>query len=287
VPVSLTLNRSSEIAGRVVTGDGRAIPRVTVTVSEFVNDDGGVAQSADGSRFRRRVDEVVTDDEGLFVVDGLEQRDYEWLAVHPVLGRARIVGRPVSPMHLTLSAERTVVGRVTSRGVPVAGVPVMILPVLEGLAASADPLERIGQESRSDATGRFVLAVPSRAGGDVRIGSNATGIVRLRFGAAGGRATIDLGDVELPDRALVRVELDRHDDCDISAVGPLGHVGMQIVGAIREDAGIWRIEPPDHGRWSLVVTCSGNVVAVEPATFELKPDADPGDLTVRVISIER
>jgi hypothetical protein len=256
-----------------------------VTISEFTDEEGRTVHTAASARFQRRVHEVATDDEGLFVVNGLEQREYEWLAVHPRLGRALVVAPPIAPMTLEVSAERTIVGRVTTRGVPLAAVPVLILPLLDGLAQSTDLLEKIGQESRSDASGRFALAVPSRAGGDVRIGSNITGIVRRSFGPGSARAIIDLGDIDLGAPVVARVWVDGSDRCEVSAVGPLGRVGMQVIVADPEGAGVWRLEPPERGTWSLVVTCGGAVASTEPSALELHSSTET--LTVRIMSIER
>jgi hypothetical protein len=284
-PVAVTLHGATEVVGRVVAADGHPVSGAIVTISELVDDAGRVAASAASSRFRRRLHEVITDDEGLFVVDGLEQQEYEWLAVHPQSGRAASLGYPTSPMSITLEAERIVVGRVTSGGAPVAGAPVLILPLLEGLAASDDPLQQIGQEIRSDSTGRFRAAVPSRAAGEVRIGSNATGIVRRRLGSGAGRALIDLGDVELGRPPVIRVLFDGHDQCEIGAVGPLGRVGMQVIAATRDGSGAWLLRPPESGTWSLVGTCVAKTLTLEPALFEIEPGGT--DRTLRVVSVEQ
>jgi hypothetical protein len=284
-PIPVALDVATEVAGRVVAGDGRAVAGAVVTVSELVDEAGRLASSPAPGLFRLRLDEVATDDEGLFVVNGLGQREYEWLAMHPLLGRTMIVGFPDSPMTLRLESERSVMGRVTSGGEPLAGVPILILPLLEGLTASGDPLEHIGQEIRSDSAGRFRVPVPSRAAGDVRIGSNATGIVRRRVESGAGPSLIDLGDIELRRPSTVVVRLDGHDGCDMGAVGPLGRVGMQIIAANRHGPGTWRLHPPERGRWSLVATCAGKALTLEPATFEVTPDDD--ELAVHVVSMER
>jgi hypothetical protein len=283
--VSISLTSSLEVTGRVVDDDGRAVARASVTVSEFVDDSGHVAQSAAPGWFRRRVEEVLTDDDGMFVVNALDHREYEWLAAHPQLGRALVITQPLVSMTIKVSAERRITGRVVKQGLPLAGVPVLILPLLDGLAESRDLLERIGQESQSDATGQFLVAVPSRFGGEVRIGSNSTGIVRRRFAAGTGRSVIDLGDIELGVRPTVEVHFDGRQNCDVAAVGPLGRVGMQVIAGIRNGGGSWRLQPPERGRWSIVVTCGNNVIAVEPSEFELR--SEDIVLTVRIVSIER
>ncbi len=241
------------------------MPGALIVVSEFLDSDGNVHPTRDGAAFRRRAQELETDDDGGFGAAGLEYREYEWLVVHPLYGRVAIVSQPLPGLVLTLPATRIVVGRILQDGLPAEGVPVMVVPHFVDLASGADPLEKMGMETRSDATGRFRVAVSRGETGEVRVGSNATGIVRRSFGAGGGTAAIDVGDVELPGPRRVDVLLDGADGCELAAVGPLGRVGLQVVVASRQRRGIHLLELPEAGRWSLALTCAGVEVALEPA----------------------
>ncbi len=176
---------------------------------------------------------------------------YEWLAVHPHYGRVAIVSQPVSGLVLTLPLTRMVVGRILRDRLPAEGVPVTVMPHVVDLASGADPLEQMGMETRSDATGRFRVAVSQGGAGEVRVGSNATGIVRRAFGAGGGTTAIDVGDVELPGPRRIDVLLDGVDGCELAAVGPLGRVGLQIVMASRQLGGSIgsSCRNPAVGRW--------------------------------------
>lgn len=168
--------------------------------------------------------------------------------------------------------ENRLRGRVVRDGRPMANVLVGLTPDLAAYAAGADPMELVTFSGLSDATGRFEVAVPPEGAGVLRVGDEATGIVRVLLGTTDRLpAVLDLGDIELPPPVRLIVDVDGPAGCALGAVGPLGSSGMTIVKSQPAPDGAYLFHVPESGRWALTLTCGGREIPLVPAIVEVPP----------------
>ena len=272
LPLDISLSHGESIEGDV-RARGRPAEGATVILSRLVEteqrENRGVSED-DGAP-RERVEELRLDSAGTFRFEGLARHRYELLAIHPSLGRARVIVTPPSFPRLTLKPRSVIRGRVLENGVPLAGAAVQILPVLEDVVAAKNPLLLATERTISAIDGRFEITAPDE------------GRVILAIGAGESSQRIDLGDVsvlgESVDLGDIRLEAPREIEvvvqlpagCSLRAAGPMGVAGLRIVSATRVDDARWRFVPPTGGRWLFAAVCGRDELVLEPAIVDIRP----------------
>ena len=87
--------------------------------------------------------------------------------------------------------------------------PLRTVPNLAQLAESIDLTDHVGGDTITDRDGRFLLTLPRRGSGELRIGQGKTGVVRLPLPVATQMPLVtDLGDIELFPLARLIVRVD-------------------------------------------------------------------------------
>lgn len=145
---------AATIEGRVLTSDGKPVPKARVTASPnegfAINDKALVA---------------VTDDQGSFTLDPVITRDLRVMATHPTLG-TKIVElaaseNAVREVEIILDAAAVIRGRVTDGAAPIAGARVQFAfqRIAEHVVAISPRDTRFGV--RTDSSGTFEIALPN------------------------------------------------------------------------------------------------------------------------------
>lgn len=280
LPHEVMLDPPVRVTGRVEDATGNPAAGASVMVSRVRQPPpGGDPASAPPPD---DLVQVTAGDDGAFEVPGLRAGAYEFRAMHASLGRAtRTLTLDGREILLRLTPEKRVRGRVVRDGRPLPSVLVGMTPDLAAYAAGADPMELVTFSALTDAGGRFEVAVPTTGAGVLRVGDEATGIVRVVLGATDQLPTaLELGDIELPPPVRLTVEVDGPAGCALSAVGPFGSSGMTIVKGQPAPDGTFRLLVPESGRWALTLTCDGREIPVTPPMVEVPRDQT--DARVRV-----
>ena len=293
VPFDLPMREPLTIEGRVVDARGAAVPGTPVSVRELLPP---LSPSAGGRRApgerHRSLKEVITGEAGVFLVRGLEDRSYELLAIHPTFGRVRVRARPgVEALTLRLKPPRRAQGRVVRDGTPVPSVPVLVLPEPAEMAqevreAGVDPTDFLSPGVTStDSGGRFSVGLPPRGAGQLRIGSEQTGFVRLAYRIdASAVDDLDYGQVELPRAVRLEVDLEGPVTCGVTAAGPVGSTGLSLIEGTPLAGGRRLLLLPEAGRWFLSASCGRATVDVVPPLVDVPLDATAWSARVTVQS---
>jgi hypothetical protein len=275
------------ISGRVLSAAGDSVAGVLISAYEDL--DKSASETVGASARRRLITEVTSDANGTFTIRGLHQQRYELLAADCCLGRASILivpeGRQVI---LRLNAPKQVRGRVVREGQPLEHVPVVFIPTLTQFAMSVDPVEHLAFEVSTSAGGEFLLALPPKGDGELRIGSVSTGIVRIPLREADGRSVLeDVGEVELASKIRTRIMLNGWDSCELDAAGPLGSGGISIARAGHPAPGERTLVVPEPGAWWLTLTCDGLEVELDPRLIDVPAAGHESIFYLRVRTSER
>lgn len=281
LPIYVPTSAPIMVAGQVLSADGRPAPGALVSVSEISMDPQQQREGVERPPRRQAVTEVRADSQGRFQIAGLGPQAYDFLAVHATLGRVSAILEPDSaPMVLRLEVPKQVRGRVVRERQPVSGVPVRRFPNVAELAEAIDPTEYVESETITDPDGRFVLALPPRGSGELRIGRAGTGVVRLPLLPATQMPPVtDLGDITLSPLARLVVRIDGVDACDLYATGPLGSPGIEVIRSIRKGSGVRSFRLPESGGWWLSLICSGVEQPLSPSFVQIPADAT--DMSIR------
>ncbi len=201
------------------------------------------------------VAERVADSDGRFQFDGIGDAEYEIVAWHPRFGRA-IAGVPRAGGDMTVRLESpgAVRGRVVSGGKPLGGVDVISLPDPQAYIQAADMTDLKGGDGRTDPDGRFVVSLAPGGGGEVRVGGGSYPIRRFPLPRA-PRPVVDLGEIDLGAPIDVTIVLDQDPGCEVRATGPIGRVGLQVIGGSRIAPGLFRVTFPEEGIWEINLAC--------------------------------
>jgi len=267
----------------VIDGDVRAngapVEGATVLLSR-INE--SVRAGRDEPPQLERVAEATTDSAGRFRFPGLGRERHDLLAVHPSLGRARVVVTPTGFPRLELKPRARVRGRVIADGIPVPSATIRVLPSLEAVAAAANPLLMASAPVASGADGRFEVVVPDE--GRVVLDVYAGGRVqRVDLGEAASMGDlVEIGDIRLEEPHEIDVLVDLPEGCRLQAAGPLGVAGLSVVSLTRTAPGRWSFAPPARGRWLFAALCGKEELALDPAVVDLsQPRRAPLVLAVR------
>jgi hypothetical protein len=294
VPLEILLEDARPLGGVVTTATGVAVGGALVTLSRLidpVDEDASVPDrpaGANGTAARSRprarrvfVAEATSDADGRFAFGDLADVDYEVLVWQPQLGRASVLAHGGASVRIRLSPAGAARGRVTVGGRPAAGVPVVSVPDMHAIGELDDPLEARGGDGQTGEDGRFVVALPPRGGGELRIGGGAHGVRRVPLPP--GRAdSLDLGDIELAPVIVMTFTVDQDPGCDLVLVGPEGHAGLQIVTARRIQAATFEATLPEEGQWRPLLSCGDRERAVAPPVVVVKAGNPHAPVALRV-----
>ena len=265
--------------GSVVSSRGEQVSRAIVSVSELLDPPKrrppGRAKTEPLKK--RWVSELLTDDDGAFVLDGVGLGRYEFVVVHAALGRTKTV-RQVdgSPLTLRLEAARRVRGRVLVDNRPAMGVSVRVVPDHTTYRDALDPIDVVAPATVTNVNGRFDLVLPSRGQGEVLLGHPGAANRRWPYADAERLPPVtDLGDLALPAPVTVRVYLSGG-PCDLRAAGPIGTLGTTMITATREPPRpIYRFELPEPGFWWLDATYQDRPAALQPPVLRIDRNSAP------------
>lgn len=280
----VTFPEPATVAGTVLDESSAPVPGALVSLFRLVDPPGPAEDRPDGTPRARRVaaGEQLTGEGGGFSFAPLAAGDYEVLVWHGRLGRRSVlVSAPAEAVRVRLAPGRTARGRVLRRGRPAPGVTIVSVPDLAAVSTVDDLTELKGGDGTTGLDGRFVVALPDASGGELRIGGGRTAVKRIPFPAASAAASVDLGDIELPDGLAATFVLDEDPGCDLTIVGPLGHAGLQIVTAERTERGMFETVLPEAGSWRVVLSCAGTERLLVPAIVNVGAGTPPVRLRVQ------
>lgn len=279
LPLSIQLQASATVFGRVSIPGGNAAAEAMVTLYRFAPGDRDRDQQV---QRRITIAEMRADADGAFQFSDLALEPYEVVAIHPVLGRGvRRVTPDGRQTEVVLRSTAQVRGRVLRNGVPASGIRIVIVPDLAQFAAAGDITEMRGGETESNEDGRFTVSLAARGSNELRIGDERAGVRRVPLGAAESLSgVIDIGDVDLGATAVVTFVLEGNGTCDILLTGPTGRTGMSVLRSSRIGPALSQVTVPEPGRWQLVAACGGRERAVVPGVIAVPASAR--DITVRL-----
>lgn len=218
-----------------------------------------------------RVGTARSDADGAFAFESLTPGSYLVLGTHATLGRATVqVTSLAQPLTIRLVAPRHAIGRVLRHELPVPGARVRFVPNPEAFIASSDSRDLIAEEATTGNDGRFSLALPPETNGLVQViaPDGASARVALAQDRSGRDASI--GDIALPDPHTLTVRLLDVAACRLSAVGPIGALGLTTVAATQSGAIYW-FEIPEAGEWVLTAKCDDKEYGVRPMIVTVPP----------------
>jgi hypothetical protein len=172
-------------------------------------------------------------------------------------------------------------GRVVSRGSPLAGVDVISLPDPQAYAESADSTDVKGGDARTGADGGFVVSLAPRGGGEVRVGGGDYPVRRFPLPRV-SVPLVDLGDIELGGPIEVTFALDQDPGCDMRAIGPIGRMGLQVIGASRTLTAVFTITFPEEGTWEVHLVCGRAERPLAPALVSITQASAGKELRMQV-----
>jgi hypothetical protein len=271
--VTMPLQAQTTITGRVEDARGGAVAGADVELYAPLDDEDDRQNSRIGTRSTIRIAVTHADAGGSFAFDRLAAAPYELLASDVEAGRAEVDLREVNaPIVVKLTPPLRAVGRVLSRGVPVAGARVRFVPDADAWAAASDPRALVTPEIFTDLGGRFVLRLPPERSGTVQIIAGGGASTRVAIPGGRKKGDVDIGDIAAPEPIHVTVRLLDGSACDLFAVGPLGSLGLSVVGAMRANGAYW-FELPEAGTWNLAAECGGTTRALLPPMLAVQPGA--------------
>ena len=175
-----------------------------------------------------------------------------------------------------LTSPVVVSGRVLRQGLAIGAARVRFVPDRVVFAESADPAAHVGTEVATDPAGRFQLPLPPDPRGVVQVYALDGSAGRVPVRAAPGTGEVSLGDIQLPERRAATIRLMDPRSCDLSAVGPVGQLGLAVVRAARISAAIFQLLVPEAGTWLLEVQCGDRSYRAVPGAIVVPAaGADP------------
>ena len=257
-PTRVELARPLDVRGTVSGRDGAPVASATV-----------FARSEEPAKDPRIFAEATTNDEGAFVLTGLEPRFYRLLACHGELGCREERASPGEAVRIVLGGGGAFAGRAVSRaGVPEVDAAVRIVPTTEGWAASSDRLRKLPLQTTSGRDGRFRIAAPEPGDYLVEVRGTSGGIARTSVRRTNLSPPVtDLGDLRLSEPIRFTARVRGCPPGSLTFSGPLGgETSLPAVLRFRLDSnGMTAVELGEPGAWAAWATCSGENERVEPA----------------------
>jgi hypothetical protein len=233
---------------------------------------------------RRR--QTRSDGSGSFTFERLAPGIYLIVVTDSMFGRATArVESLADPLTIQLIPPRRATGRVLRGMLPVPSARVRFLPDRDAFVGSADPRDLVAEETPTDADGRFSAALPSQLAGTLQVIAPDGASARLPLRSASQSGDIAVGDITLSEQRRLAVRLLDPASCTLSAVGPLGAIGLTVVHATESGAVHW-FEIPEPGDWALDAACEGQDYAVQPMIVSVPataPDAMIPIVDVRLL----
>lgn len=264
-PVRVQLTVAIGLRGTVSRTDGSRVVAATV-----------IARSEEPAKDPRIFADATTDDDGEFVLGGLEPRVYRLLVCHGELGCREERASPGEAVRIVLEGGGSFAGRaMSSAGVPEVDAAVQIVPTAGAWTASADRLRKLPLQTTSGHDGRFRIAAPDPGDYWLEVRGTSGGVARRAVRRTNLSPPVtDLGDLRLsePIRFAARVP-----GCApgwLTFSGPLGgETSLPAVLRFRLDpSGATSVELAEPGAWTVWATCAGKYERVLPS---LLPDVTP------------
>jgi hypothetical protein len=232
-----------------------------------------------------RLATVVADGEGRFELSGLENGTYQIAATAFSRGRlTRWTTTESPPLLMKLEPPARATGRVVRHKLPAAGVKVRFVPASAAWRNSSDPSAHLTSDVSTDQSGRFALALPPQASGDVQFIAPDGASMRITLPALSNLSEVSLGDVSLPERIAVEIRADVA-GCLMTAIGPSGALGLGVVRG-RATATIYQFDLPEPGEWFLDAECSGRQTSIQPPAIQVKSASSPAFFDVRIVTTD-
>jgi hypothetical protein len=270
----------SEMVGVVESARGAAVDKADVELFESLSSgrNDGVLRLEE--RPMIRVAQTRTDDAGTFAFERLGGGPFLVTASRSDAGRgATLVDDAVSFVSVRLTPPSRVTGRVLRRGEPVAAARVRFVPSATALMVSRDPEELLAQEQATGLDGRFTLPLPAVPLGEMQIIGPDGASARVPVSGPGSEGETSVGDVVLPDNRHLTARLIDARPCTMSAIGPLGGLGLTIVHAT-DAANLHWFDLPEPGEWTLDAECGGRSRVLDPTIVNIP--ADGPDIVVDI-----
>jgi hypothetical protein len=282
VPVYLTtLSTPWTLSGDVRTADGLPVEDAYVELFQALPPGPDAEPVAFEARSMVRVAETRSQADGRFAFDRLPPPPLLAAVRHSTEGRGvAVVSGAVDAVTIRLAAPARVTGRVLRRGLPVRAARVRFVPSASALIDSADPRELLADERTTAGDGRFALQLPPSHAGEIQIVAPDGVSVRLPLPSIGIAQEVGLGDINLTEPRRLTVRLLEPISCTLSAVGPLGGLGLTIVEATAAGHLHW-FELPEPGRWTIAASCAGKAFGLVPSTVDVAPSGAEPQLNVR------
>lgn len=269
------------IRGQVVDEHGQDVENAVVELWAPLRPGEDPREEKDAGRVLLRWAAVRSDTQGRFDFPRMAPGQYEIAAIHTSAGRGTAtVSSLAEPVLLKLKTPAVATGRVLRHGLAVGAARVRFVPDATALSESTDPAMHLSDEASTDTEGRFLLPLPPVKRGAVQVNAPDGSVVRVSLPATPGSSSVSLGDIALPDKRTVILRLMDPRACEVTAAGPLGQIGLTMVRATRESAGIFQLQVPEAGTWILDVQCEGRAYNVEPPAVVVP--ADGPDVTVDI-----
>jgi hypothetical protein len=275
------------ISGRVESPSGQAIENAQVELFARMASDGTTPQDRQSLEKATllRLETTHTDVDGHFEIAGLEVGLYQIVAVDFSLGRAELwTSAAGAPVLIKLAASATITGRVLRRKLPAPDIRVRFVPDASAWRASVDPAEHLAAESTTDEGGRFTMPLPPMPAGIVQFIAPDGASTRISVPSSPKTREIVVGDVALPEPTSVEVRADIL-GCRLSAVGPIGGLGLAVVHA-RSASNVYWFDFPETGQWFLDAECSGERYATEPQAVSVTASGRTPTIDIHIVTRE-
>ena len=211
-----------------------------------------------------------TDDGGVFAFEGTGAGPFVVSVIDPVRGRGRAVVRSaLEPATVVVTSPAVASGRVLYHDLPVPAARVRFVPNVETLAAAVDVRDTASIEVQTDDEGRFRLALPPSTIGTVQVIGPDGNAARVPLLETRGTVDIDVGDISLPNHRRLTVRLDTAVACVLTAVGPLGSLGVSMITESAVSSNLHWFDLPEPGQWMLDADCGGRSVPLVPSVVSI------------------
>ncbi len=284
-PFFLPASLPFSLSGRVQGASFQGIAGVDVQLFEpLVRDDVASAGTATGERPPMvLLAETRSDDDGDFAFERLAPGSYLVEAFHATAGRGSARVRSLAePLIVRLDPPVRARGRVLQHQLPVSGARVRFVPAPEAFIKNENPIELIAPDTVTDNDGRFVLALPRVAVGNLQVVGSDGVSTRVSVSQSAGSREVLVGDITLSDPRGLRVRMLEGEACSILAAGPLGALGLTVIRGYPAGYVHW-FEVPEAGEWALEAECQGQSVEVDPRIVTVPARGPDTTVDVRLV----